>query len=121
MQRKRFDTEAIVDFYNDTAWEYRFFRSDANLHYGFYDDDHTSHREAMERSNGVCAAKLDVDATDTLLDIGTGRGSVPTRVAATIDIKSESSVEQAVTLYHQCEILEGGIAIHGDFTADFPA
>ncbi|MBZ6494324.1 class I SAM-dependent methyltransferase [Natrinema longum] len=98
MQRTRFDTEAIVDFSNDTAWEYRFFWSDATRHYGCYDDDHTSHREAMERSNGVYAAKFDVDTTETLLDVGTGRGGVPTRVAA-----------------------ECGIAVHGDFTAELPA
>ncbi|WP_306061735.1 SAM-dependent methyltransferase [Natronococcus wangiae] len=85
MQLKSFGNEEIVDFYNDTAWEYRFFWSDVNLHYGFYDDEHTTHPEAMANSNKVYAEKLDVDETDTVLDIGTGRGGFPTHVAAEYD------------------------------------
>lgn len=82
MQTQTFETDEIVDFYNETAWEYRVFWSGVNLHYGFYDDDHTSHREAMANSNKVYADKLDVDETETMLDIGTGRGGFPTHVAA---------------------------------------
>ncbi|MFC4438602.1 MULTISPECIES: SAM-dependent methyltransferase [Natrialbaceae] len=82
MQSKSFAEDEIVDFYNDTAWEYRFFWSDLNLHYGFYDDEHSTHQEAMENSNKVYADKLDVDETDTVLDIGTGRGGLPTHIAA---------------------------------------
>lgn len=85
MQSKSFSTDDIVDFYNETAWEYRFFWSDVNLHYGFYDDARASHREAMENSNSVYADKLDVDETDTVLDIGTGRGGFPVHVAAERD------------------------------------
>lgn len=81
MQRQAFETDEIVDFYNETAWEYRFFWSDFNLHYGFYDDVHTSHREAMENSNRIYAEKLGVDETDTVLDVGTGRGGLPIHVA----------------------------------------
>ncbi|WP_226004000.1 SAM-dependent methyltransferase [Natrinema salinisoli] len=184
MHTRRFDTDEIVAFYNDTAWEYRVLWSDSNLHYGFYDDDSTSHQRAMENSNSVYADKLEVDETATVLDIGTGRGGFPTRVAAEygaevhgIDIvphlahvseframledlgfanvtfedhyeriipssrrqrwlsravtpllriasatglKNDSSVEQGVTLYYQYEIIERGIAVHGDFTADLP-
>ena len=82
METRRFETDEIVDFYNETAWEYRTFWSDANLHYGFYDDESTSHRLAMTNSNSVYADKLEVDVTDTVLDIGTGRGGFPTHVAA---------------------------------------
>ncbi|WP_312907531.1 SAM-dependent methyltransferase [Natronosalvus caseinilyticus] len=80
MHLNSFDGE-IVDFYNDTAWEYRFFWSDVNLHYGFYDDEHTTHSEAMTNSNSVYADKLEVDETDTVLDVGTGRGGFPVHVA----------------------------------------
>ncbi|PGF16680.1 ubiquinone biosynthesis methyltransferase UbiE [Natrinema sp. CBA1119] len=82
MQTKRFETDEIVDFYNETAWEYLVFWSTANLHYGFYDDESTTHREAMANSNRVYADTLEVDETDTVLDIGTGRGGFPTHVAA---------------------------------------
>lgn len=82
MQTQRFDADEIVDFYNETAWEYRVFWSTANLHYGFYDDESTTHREAMANSNRVYADTLEVDETDTVLDIGTGRGGFPTHVAA---------------------------------------
>lgn len=82
METRRFETDEIVDFYNETAWEYRTFWSDTNLHYGFYDDESTSHRLAMANSNSVYADKLEVDVTDTVLDIGTGRGGFPTHVAA---------------------------------------
>ncbi|WP_436345031.1 class I SAM-dependent methyltransferase [Natronorubrum sp. FCH18a] len=82
MHARSFRPDEIVDFYNETAWEYRFFWSDVNLHYGFYDDEHTGHRAAMTNSNSVYADKLDVDETDTVLDIGTGRGGFPTHVAA---------------------------------------
>lgn len=82
MQTRTFEPDEIVDFYDETAWEYRVFWSDTNIHYGFYDDDHTTHRAAMENSNKVYADKLAVDETDTVLDIGTGRGGFPTHVAA---------------------------------------
>lgn len=82
MQQKSFGDAEIVDFYNDTAWEYRFFWSDVNLHYGFYDDEHATHSEAMENSNKVYADKLGIDETDAVLDVGTGRGGFPTHVAA---------------------------------------
>lgn len=82
MQTQRFETDEIVDFYNETAWEYRVFWSSTNLHYGFYDDDSTTHREAMTNSNSVYADTLEVDETDTVLDIGTGRGGFPTHAAA---------------------------------------
>lgn len=82
MQTQRFDADEIVDFYNETAWEYRVFWSTTNLHYGFYDDESTTHREAMANSNRVYADTLEVDETDTVLDIGTGRGGFPTHVAA---------------------------------------
>ncbi|ELZ02840.1 methyltransferase domain-containing protein [Natrialba asiatica] len=85
MQPKSFSTTDIVEFYNETAWEYRFFWSEVNLHYGFYDDAHTSHREAMTNSNSVYADKLDADETDTILDIGTGRGGLPIHIAAERD------------------------------------
>jgi cyclopropane fatty-acyl-phospholipid synthase-like methyltransferase len=82
MQTRRFDTDDIVAFYNDTAWEYRVLWSDSNLHYGFYDDEATTHDVAIENSNSVYADKLEVDETATVLDIGTGRGGFPTHVAA---------------------------------------
>ncbi|WP_254531453.1 SAM-dependent methyltransferase [Natrinema gelatinilyticum] len=82
METRQFDTDEIVDFYNETAWEYRVLWSDVNLHYGFYDDEATTHQDAMANSNSVYADKLEVDVTDTVLDIGTGRGGFPTHVAA---------------------------------------
>ncbi|WP_273739322.1 hypothetical protein [Natrinema soli] len=35
-------------------------------------------------------------------------------------IKSDASVNQGVTLYHQYEIIKRGIAVHGNFTAELP-
>lgn len=81
MQTREFGTDTIVEFYNDTAWEYRFFWSDVNLHYGFYDEDHSTHQEAMENSNRIYTDKLGVEETDVVLDVGTGRGGLPTWIA----------------------------------------
>ncbi|MFC6719454.1 SAM-dependent methyltransferase [Natrialbaceae archaeon GCM10025810] len=82
MQSRPFDADEIVSFYADTAWEYRTFWSHRNIHYGFYDDEHATHRETMANSNRVYADKLEVDETDTVLDVGTGRGGFPVHVAA---------------------------------------
>lgn len=81
MASRRYTTEEIVEFYDDTAWEYQFFWSDYNLHYGFYDEDHTTHRAAMRNSNRTYAGKLDVSESDVVLDVGTGRGGLPLWVA----------------------------------------
>ncbi|RBI59166.1 ubiquinone biosynthesis methyltransferase UbiE [halophilic archaeon] len=80
-KQEDFSTEEIVEFYNDTAWEYKVFWSDFNLHYGFYDEDHTSHEEAMVNSNRIYAEKLGAERTDTVLDVGTGRGGLPIWIA----------------------------------------
>lgn len=82
MQSRRFDADEIVDFYDETAWEYRVFWSDVNLHYGFHDDGATSHGDAMDNSNRIYADKLAVDESTTVLDVGTGRGGFPIHVAA---------------------------------------
>lgn len=42
------------------------------------------------------------------------------RIASALGLKSDSSVKQGVTLHHPYEIIERGIAVHGDFTADLP-
>lgn len=84
MTSRRYGTDEIVEFYEDTAWEYQFFWSDYNLHYGFYDDDHTTHRAAMENSNRTYAEKLGVSESDVVLDIGTGRGGLPIWIAENV-------------------------------------
>jgi tocopherol O-methyltransferase len=81
MENRDFDTQDIVDFYNSTAWEYRVFWSEYNLHYGFYDENHTTHEEAMANSNRIYVEKLGVERSDSVLDVGTGRGGLPIRVA----------------------------------------
>lgn len=81
MKKREFSTREIVDFYDSTAWEYKAFWSTYNLHYGFYDDDHTTHEEAMVNSNRVYAEKLGVERSDSVLDVGTGRGGLPIWIA----------------------------------------
>lgn len=85
MKARDFSTDDIVEFYNDTAWEYKVFWSKYNLHYGFYDENHTTHERAMVNSNRIYAKKLGVEQTDTVLDVGTGRGGLPIWIAEHVE------------------------------------
>ncbi|HEY8719666.1 SAM-dependent methyltransferase [Pengzhenrongella sp.] len=68
---------AVLRYYAGTRWDYKhLWRSEQTLaiHFGYYDDSATTHRQALARMNAVLASCARIDAADVVLDAGCGMG-----------------------------------------------
>ena len=69
--------QAVIDYYNGTRAEYRLLwrnRHNLGLHFGYYDDEHTTHDEAVLNLNRQLARLVHMQPTDTVFDAGCGVG-----------------------------------------------
>lgn len=70
-------TEAVIEYYDSCHVDYKIlWRSHRNLciHFGYFDEAHDSHSEALPNMNRVLAEKAGITAEDTVLDAGCGVG-----------------------------------------------
>lgn len=82
--------KAIVSYYDNTRLEYRllWFRKDTkSVHFGFYDNQATSHAEALINLNRILAKKGGVKKGDTILDAGCGQGGSSIWLAENFDVQ----------------------------------
>ena len=70
-------SEAVIDYYDQCHVDYRIlWRSHQNLciHFGFFDEEHDSHSEALPNMNRYLAERMGVSPEDHVLDAGCGVG-----------------------------------------------
>ncbi len=70
-------TEDVIEYYDQCHADYKIvWRSHRNLciHFGFFDDEHTSHAEALPNMNRMLADRARITSADTVLDAGCGVG-----------------------------------------------
>ncbi len=78
---------AVLRYYDETRWDYKhLWQSDKTLaiHFGYYDENARTHREAVERMNGALAAAAAISSSDVVLDAGCGMGGSTIWLAANI-------------------------------------
>lgn len=76
--------DRVLGYYDATHIDYRALWSgstDRAIHFGYYDDQATSHRQAVLRLNAVVAEALSLTTRDHLLDAGCGYGGSATWMA----------------------------------------
>ncbi len=81
---------AVLRYYNETRWDYKhLWQSDKTLaiHFGYYDEQATTHRKAVERMNGALAAAAAINSSDLVLDAGCGMGGSTIWLAATTRLR----------------------------------
>ncbi|MGI9531565.1 SAM-dependent methyltransferase [Lutimonas sp.] len=84
--------ESIISYYDNTRLDYRilWYRNNHNsVHFGFYDDEVTTHKEALLNLNKVMAKKAGVRDGDVILDAGCGRGGSSIWLAENFNVKVE--------------------------------
>jgi len=80
-------SDKVIDFYNECYIDYRiFWKLDKNLgiHYGFHDEKHKSHNEAVINMNRVLAGIVKITSKDKVLDAGCGIGGSSIWIAKNI-------------------------------------
>ena len=68
---------SIVAYYDKTRMDYRWLwlnRKNRSVHFGYYDEQHTTHSEALENLNREMAKRAAIAPTDHVLDAGCGQG-----------------------------------------------
>jgi tocopherol O-methyltransferase len=69
--------ESVVRYYDETRFDYRaaWYNSD-NLafHFGYHDESHVSHNDALENANQVLSEIAEIGPNDHVLDAGCGLG-----------------------------------------------
>lgn len=76
----------LLDYYNHYDVDYRTERG-INIHYGFYDSDHTEHQDAIVNMIRVLADKAKITSRDIVLDAGCGFGGSSIWLAKNIGAK----------------------------------
>ncbi len=70
-------TEAVIEYYDSCHVDYKIlWRSHRNLciHFGYFDNEHDNHHEALPNMNRVLADRAGISSSDTVLDAGCGVG-----------------------------------------------
>jgi tocopherol O-methyltransferase len=102
--------QEIIDYYKFSKLDYRLYNGSFNnlsMHYGIWDDNTRSHREALINENRVVANSLGITADDIVIDLGCGYGSTAVWLANTIGCRvvgitiSGDQVRDARILAHQ--------------------
>jgi hypothetical protein len=68
-------TAATIAYYEQTLFDYRTVwlnRSNLAFHFGFHDDEHRAHAEALENTNRTLARVAGIGTGDRVLDAGCG-------------------------------------------------
>lgn len=69
--------ERVIDYFNQCDIDYRIIWGtgrNLSLHFGFYDENHKKHDEALINMNRVLARTAKISSTDKILDAGCGIG-----------------------------------------------
>jgi tocopherol O-methyltransferase len=77
MEGMRAHTERVVEYYNQTRWEYtHLWRSHERLaiHFGYFDETIRHHRQSLTKMTEVLARHLNITQADRVLDAGCGIG-----------------------------------------------
>ncbi|MFK8102478.1 MAG: cyclopropane-fatty-acyl-phospholipid synthase family protein [Saprospiraceae bacterium] len=67
----------IIDYYDQTQFDYRVAWDNSEnpaVHFGYYDEQASSHVDALQNTNKVLAELAQVKAGDAVLDAGCGKG-----------------------------------------------
>ena len=67
----------VIEYYDRTRFDYRVAWDDSDhpaVHFGFYDEAASNHKDALMNTNRVLADRVGVQAGERLLDAGCGRG-----------------------------------------------
>ena len=84
--------KSILSYYDNTRIDYGvlwYRRNNDSVHFGYYDDEVTSHGEALLNLNKVMAEKVAIGPGDTILDAGCGRGESALWLAENYDVQVE--------------------------------
>lgn len=82
--------KSIVSYYNATRFDYKFLwfgKKNWSVHFGYYDQDITSHHEALLNLNKVMAQRSGVKNGDTILDAGCGQGGSAVWLARNFNVQ----------------------------------
>ncbi|MEO1518304.1 MAG: methyltransferase domain-containing protein [Bacteroidota bacterium] len=69
--------EDVIEYYDRTRFDYRVAWDDSEhpaVHFGFYDEQASNHKDALMNTNRVLADRVNAQAGERLLDAGCGRG-----------------------------------------------
>ena len=70
------DIKTIQSYYNNNQFWYSLLWSGRYLHFGFWENGITTHKESLENTNAFIAERLQLQEKDTVLDAGCGAGGV---------------------------------------------
>lgn len=76
----------IIDYYHQNEFAYKLWG--ANMHYGYWEDDVKTQRQASLRFNQVMAKTAQISSTDHVLDAGCGVGGASIFLAKTFNCKA---------------------------------
>ena len=71
------NTNSVIEYYDQCHIDYKlFWKSHKNLaiHYGYHDQEHTSHEQALQNMNRALAERIGIKEEDEILDAGCGVG-----------------------------------------------
>jgi len=117
--------QKIIQYYNDTEQDYQSIwhhklSGPPALHFGYYDEKATRHKEALYRVNEILADMADIKPGDKVLDAGCGLGHAAIwlarerkAVATGISIVKEQT--DKALLYARESGVEGVSFIHADY------
>ncbi|WP_207493266.1 methyltransferase domain-containing protein [Aridibaculum aurantiacum] len=100
--------DAIKKYYSDTQFEYKLIwnwmlKSTPALHFGYYDEKATNHKQAIVRANEVLAEFAGIQKGARIVDAGCGLGHSSEWLAKNLDatVTGISIVEKQVATIHQ--------------------
>src|ERR1017187_6626070 len=94
----------IIDYYDFSKLDYQIYNtafSNISMHFGIWDENVKSHREALLNENKVLAGLANITAKDYVLDVGCGYGTTAIWLAKNIGCKvvgitiSQKQVDEA--------------------------
>ena len=71
------EVRKVISYYEDTELDYRLWWMTSNalaMHFGFYDEQTSSHAEALINMNRELATRAELQSSDRVLDAGCGVG-----------------------------------------------
>ncbi len=67
----------IIKYYDDTRFDYKVAWDNSPtpaVHFGFYDENSSNHKDALMNTNRVLAERINIQAGEKVLDAGCGKG-----------------------------------------------
>ena len=114
------DKEAIKRYYTDTQFEYNLIwnwglKTTPALHFGYYDDKATNHKQAIIRANEVLAEYGEIQKSARIVDAGCGLGHSSEWLAKTYNAR----VTGITLVPKQVETIKKRLVNHPVATVDF--